>query len=60
MLRRRIAKIRSEEKKERERALSQHDLKAITMYETLNLSHIPKEELFSLKDILKSNTRDMD
>lgn len=60
MLRRRITKIRSVEKKEREHALSQDVLKAITMYETFNLSHIPKEELFNLKDILKSNTRDMD
>jgi len=54
LLRRRIRKIRSEEKKERERALSQDVLKAISMYEAFNFNHIPKEELSDLKDMLES------
>jgi glycosyltransferase involved in cell wall biosynthesis len=54
ILRRRIRRIRSEEKRERERALSKDLLKAISMYEALNLNHITEEELSNLKEMLKS------
>ena len=54
ILKGRIKKIRSEEKKERERARSRDVLKAISMYEASNLNHIPKEELSNLKDMLES------
>lgn len=54
IFRKRIAEMRSLEEKERQRALSLDVLKAISMYEALNLNHISKEELSNLKDILES------
>jgi len=49
-----IAEMKLREVKERQHALSQDVVKAISMYEALNLNHIPKEELSDLKDILES------
>ncbi len=55
VLRRRRARMRLQDKKERERALSQDVLRVISMYEALNFNHIPEEELPYLREILKSN-----
>lgn len=59
IFRKKIAEMRLQEEKERQRALSQDVLKAISMYEALNLNHISEEELSHLKDILESNIQNL-
>ena len=57
LFRKKIAEMRLQEAKERQRALSQDVLRVIGLYETLNFTHISKEELSDLKNIVESNIK---